>query len=332
MASYNKIIDSCKLARDIFDKILYDFRTRVVEVEDIKKYKHGYEDKKIIYYDRKEYLICRENIIKAYTNHEYKSNTDYKLLMCRRDSENSFNKYSNDLCGSYAYNKFNRLLLNNGYTQDEICARWSMFEDDSTKEQWINQASISHNYVSKFTHCFAYDLNSAYGSMLCQIFPKAVNAIKYIYEHRHDNDNKYKNIMNYYVGMLKYQAPKTRNWIVNRIREKMESAYKSSKGVLIYVNTDGFILSRPRVLFDTSNNIGDFKIENDCYDQNVYLYQGNNYYAIQFENGNIKGSVRKDVRDKIDLINGKIVEYKQVGQEKKIIDIKEEIKDVKKII
>ena len=51
------------ISADIFNSVLRDFSDYVEIVEDIKQYFKGYQPKWKIYYDGKEYLICREFLV-----------------------------------------------------------------------------------------------------------------------------------------------------------------------------------------------------------------------------------------------------------------------------
>ena len=63
-----KLLQTYEVRQDIFDKILYDYSANVEITDHLDKYVYGYSNKKTIYYDGSEYLICREYILNYYTN------------------------------------------------------------------------------------------------------------------------------------------------------------------------------------------------------------------------------------------------------------------------
>ena len=85
-------------------------------------------------------------------------------------------------------------------------------------------------------------------------------------------------------------------------------------GILLYANTDGFLIQNPVNLLITSKNLGDMKLEasGDAYivrTDNYILYQT---YKADTGEKELKGSCMKCVRDKIDLSTGKIIVYDKV--------------------
>lgn len=119
----------------------------------------------------------------------------------------------------------------------------------------IKKIQLHYNYsdmdglITKHNNCFKYDINSAYGYYLKQIFPKATEDIDKLYRLRKEHP-EYKSYFNYFIGMLNSPSKKkkygeTYNWIVQQTRQKLEEAIRYTGGVLIYANTDGYVVRNP---------------------------------------------------------------------------------------
>ena len=150
-----------------------------------------------------------------------------------------------------------------------------------------------------------YDINGAYAKALCDIFPKAKTEIIKIYNERKTKPEN-KALINYFVGMLcKKNYRKTFNWIVQKVRKKVEEAITYTGGILLYANTDGYAVSAPDRIINTTSLLGDFKLE---YTGDIQIYSGKNYWVMQ-TGESITGTVLYQVRNKIDLRNGVVVDY-----------------------
>lgn len=280
----------------------------------VNDYKYGGNNPQTIYFDGSEYFVYNSDMLYYYTLHQFQE--PYKrYIMCRRGPEDMTDYFKRDMYGFQARNEFNNILYKY-YTKDEIDERLHMFEFDEPIGPYHYTIDIDSDLIIKFENCYYYDINSAYGSALIEIFPKAKYDIMYLFKHRHENGGKFKNIMNYYTGLLTKkggtgQYSKTYWWIVKRTRELLLKTITKVGGTLLYANTDGFIVSNPRYLLTTSNEIGDFKISDDVNGQPVYWYCDKNYYLMQFQNGTKKGTCRCAVRKDIDLSVGQVVHYTQ---------------------
>ena len=233
--------------------------------------------------------------------------------------------------GGQAY----RLMLNNlkkVYTHDEIddiLYRYSIPIDvDSERQVHVNNYSyfdkdddlifMKPNTIYCLKNCYYYDINSAYASVLIEMFPKAKDIITKIYEERKIKPQN-KQILNYFVGnLVNHERIGAYRWIVNRISEKLIQTMRDVRNynsTIIYANTDGFIVHNPSHTLESSNLIGDYKREN--LDDTVYIF--NNTYTpyglIGYTDKNgemtLKGNCLCSARDKIDLSKGIVVDYKR---------------------
>lgn len=290
------------ISTDIFNSILNDYPDRIELTDNIKQYFNGYKNKCTIYYDGKEYLICREFLV------DIKGST-WKQVICRKCDNFKSDTIQQSITGLRAWNYYME-LLEKYYSKDEIsqCLKEHEAEYD---ENLIQQhyVLINNRYeVTEFENCYKYDINGAHNDALREIFPKAADAINNMYLKRKENP-LYKNYNNYFVGMLKKRGyPKTYNWIVQRTTKMLVEAEKYVGGWLIYSNTDGFMVSNPERLLDHQENVlGKFKLE---YQGTAYTYQDKNYTIVQ--TNELKGNALCEVRDNIDLSKGIIVSYDRV--------------------
>lgn len=297
-------IKSYELSEDIFDKILYDFQARIKIVPSTNPYIHGYKNKNDIYYDGREYLICKEYILDYYC-HNIENCTMWKQVRIRR-VENANTEVSRSIDGQTAWN-FIIKLLENYYTYNEIIDVFHKFEAEYDKSyiQYHYYYPLQVNELAKFENCYKYDINGAHTDALVEMFPKAANSILKLYEQRKNNPN-YKKYTNFFVGMIKRKGfPKTYNWIVQRTTKILYKAIKLTGGNLLYANTDGYVITAPNIELNTSKKLGEFKLE---YGGIVYLYKDKNYWLMQCGD-DMKGTCLKAIREKIDLRQNKVVHY-----------------------
>ena len=300
-------IKSFELSDEIFDKILYDFSSRIKIVPSTDPYLYGYKNKNDIYYDNKEYLICKEYIINYYC-HNIEYCTDWKQVRVRR-VENKTEKISNNIDGQRAW-QFMLNLLENYYSYEEIKNIFNNYTVEYNKEY----AQYHYNYpcntnkkVFKFENCYKYDINGAHCDAIAEMFPLAKKAILVLYANRKTKPVN-KEIINYFVGMLARKGFRlTYNWIVQRTTKLLYKAMDITGGKMIYANTDGYVISMPDNLLNTSKELGDFKLE---YSGDIYIYQDTNYWLMQCGD-EMKGSCLTSVRKNIDLSKNQVVHYKR---------------------
>ena len=300
-----KLIRTYCVREDIFDKILYDYSSRIEYTDNIWQYAYGYSNKNTIYYNE-EYLICREYIVDYYC-HNIEDITSWK--QCRlRKTTNTDKIIDNDITGTYAWNYIMKLLLKH-YTENEIDSILHAHEAeyDEAKKQYHYNYNIDVGALLKIPNCKKYDINGAHCDALLELFPKASTDILYLHKRRKKDPN-IKKFFNYFVGELCRKGYRlTYNWIVQRTNALLMQAIELTDGELIYANTDGFIVFEAKHNINTSTNLGEFKAE---YEGDVYVYRSKNYILYQCGD-ELKGSCRQQVRDKIDLRIGKVAEYDQ---------------------
>ena len=163
--------------------------------------------------------------------------------------------------------------------------------------------------IIKYEDCYKWDINGAHNAALCEIFPKAAGAIGMMYQERKKNPAN-KKYINYYCGMLaRKNHRKTYNWIVQRTTQILLNGINEAGGILLYANTDGFLVQHPEKIIPHSTKLDEFKLE---YQGAVWFYYDKNYQCFQTETGEVKGTILQSVRDKIDLPNGQVVHYDRI--------------------
>lgn len=298
-----KQLATYEVRADVFDKILYDLSVHCEYTDDIHKYSYGYKNRNTIYYNE-EYLICKECVLDYYCDCIPES-TSWKQVKLRRviNAEQTVN---HTITGNYAWNYIMK-LLSKYYTDEEIESILNAHEADYSEEfkQFHYNAPIDTGTLVKYTNCFKYDINGAHCDAVVQLFPKAYNEFMKLYKERKQKP-VYKQLFNFFVGELcRKNHRKTYNWIVQRTTRKLYEAMDTTDGMLLYANTDGFIVQQPQKELDTSTNIFEFKQE---YSGDVYIYRSNNY--ILYQCGEDKtGSCKCEVRADIDLRKGIVVDY-----------------------
>lgn len=314
----------------------------------------GYPDKHVVYYtsgtDSDTLIVKTLFLNEIIGESDYKTANMWHQTVCIRRHEQKEACLVAEMTPIKAMSMVNAELQRH-YTEKEIEDIYSNNEDDFggdkniLHDNIITHGSLEKNVIYKFKDCRYEDINSAYGSELSRFFPKAANKFNYWFEHRHDNNNKFKNLLNFFVGCLtqsveKYKNgkptrdihPKFRNRILNNITDKMNKRLNDigSEGVL-YLNTDGLIVQHPKHILPTSSNIGEFKLEAEG---DVYMLWMDGGWLMQYTNTKgeveIKGSISKELRDKIDLSVGKAAtfKWKTVGGNRIPTDIKEKIYEI----
>lgn len=325
--SYNDINYKVELTRlnvteDIFDKILELWGYEVDK--DIYSKFFGYKNYMNIYTNLDEYLICptfRYNYVCELLGHkdailEKKCNIQ---LILRKDI--TISKPISVLCGRKCYNMIIK-VLSKYYSDDEI---HSIFKEHSAK---YNRDLIQFHYIIpiidsehtyKYNNVVKYDINKAHASAFIKMFPLAksslielVNKGNY-YKKKGDLEKTlyYKNLFNYSVGYLcKVGYRETYNYIVQNTTRLLFDTMDKCDGKLIYANTDSFAIQYPNNTIANSNELGEFKLE--C-DNDIYFYRNGRYYIYEYldTNGKVNkvGSCLKEVRDRISLRDGIVVDY-----------------------
>lgn len=309
------MLSKLKLPNKYCNKLLTDFEFYTHKVDDLRPYRCGYSPKNKIYYTDTE-LICTESHLK-YIGVEFEENeyVDWKQHIIEIDTDNYKPKVSSDLCGTICTNYITKELLKAGYTKDTIqeALNSKTAEYDYSKKQF-HMLNFGAG-INKFEHCYYYDINGAHNDALCEIFPKASDFFTKLFNERHEKPNNKKHA-NYYVGNLVHTNLKTYHWIVQRTTAKLIKMIDETDGTIVYANTDGFITQNPKKLLETNDLLGGVKLEAPE-DTTVYTYRDTNYYCIQYRDKKtnakiIKGSLPLELREMIDLEEGRVVHYTKV--------------------
>lgn len=308
-----KLLRVVEVNDDIFYDILYLHKAKVKVTNNIYAYYYGYPDKRTIYYNGHNEMICPEYILCRYSKEEY---TDWRQIRLQLVFGLE-DKIRDSITGTKA-KAYMMKIFKDFYTDEEIDERLNMFqaEYDPSYKQYHYDFNAETGIIYKITNTYKYDINGAHLDALCEIFPKAADRLKKLYKDRKKNQ-VLKKFPNLFVGMLAYKTDeqrklhqsgkyeKTYNWIVQRTTKKLFEALDTIGGNLIYANTDGAIIRRPKAKLNISDQLGDFKLE---YNGDTYIYADKNYILYQFGD-EMKGSCLTAVRPDIDLRKGKVVHY-----------------------
>lgn len=321
------VLKTVKLKKELFIKILDSFSIYTEKVDDITKYKSGYRDKQTIYYTEDQ-LICTESHL-SYLEMLDGEYTDWKQVIVSIDNENQSSKVIADITGSVAKSIVIK-NLKRYYTTTAINEILNSYTDEYDYDKKQYHITPTKAGLTIYKNCIGYDINGAHNDALVEMFPKAKNFFAKLYEERKIKPEN-KKIVNYYVGTLNARDkdgnyldfPKAYNHIVQRTTHKLLEGMNLVDGITIYANTDGFISQDPICEIPDSKELGKFKLEMKG---DFYTYVDKNYWCIQYidKNGNkvLKGNVMSEVRDKIDLFNGKVVHYDKVKNKFDIYEAK----------
>lgn len=251
----------------------------------------------------------------------------YIMLVCDPAQEDYVRP---SMTGSLAFNIFTKMLQNANYDGaeiDEICDAHSEKKDDAETQWHIWSPSKEEGKITKYENCVYYDINKAHASLLMELFPRVSpqvlslldQAKQFKAEGKKADAQRIKDIFNMTVGYFntpKANASETYWWIVHEVTRRMRSFVNNLLGPeseLVYVNTDGFVVSNPGRKPAGSDAIGEFGIE---YEGPVWVYEEettkdvSGYWSIQFGNGEIKGQgLPVRMHEHMDLKNGKVVNY-----------------------
>lgn len=327
MENFKKPLKSLLVSEKLFNDIL-NMKKNKIMVDSILPYQYGYKDKEIVYYTN-QYLVCSECLLLAMKLLE---ETEERLNRCRwyqyllikvKDQEETIKLNTTPMNPAVACKTIKKELKKH-YTDEEIDNIYKSHEKEDSHILHLT-AKSELGKIIKLNNCVYYDLNGAYASELIKMFPKCGKKFYYWFDHRHDNNNKLKNLFNYFVGCLTMNPeteklykerewvirklyPKSRHYIVNNISKKMEKAINYVNGYNVYINTDGFIVQDPQRNIQHSKLAGEFKIE---YKGSVYTYRDENYIIFQYGD-EIKGNLPIELRDKVDLRSGKVIHFERV--------------------
>ena len=312
---------------EVFNNILDTMASRIITVSNINLYFYGYKDKKRIFYNGQDTLIIQEYLFAEFANLPISAAvSSWKQIVVRKSKTTDV--WEDTITGPRAY-FYIRKILKKYYTEKEIEDILNSYTDVRTEEDKQVHITVDYaDYIQCYKNCVKYDINGAHQDALVEMFPRAIDDLKDIYNKR-KLKRVYKDYMNLAVGQMKHIGYEGAYWwIVHRTSKMLKEAIatvcpddieKDCK--IIYANTDGFIVSAPDKLLEASKELGKFKQEakGPVY---VYTHKGNKnetsyivyQYEVEKDDGTIetetKGNIRLAVRDKIDLKNGKTVSYK----------------------
>ena len=257
-------------------------------------------------------------------------NNDWKRYRCIVDmhQEEPFVKqFSPSFCKSLVTKQLHYKKLTDEMI-DERLNKFVIPEGVLREKQLHSSLDIPKNVVVKFENCIYYDINKAYMDALIEIFPELRGWLTNVAK-KSKADKRYKNIANYYVGLLgsKYSNHrKTYEWIVDRTTKKMHKlldAISNPNGDIVYENTDGFVYHNPKIALETSDEIGDIKLETEETTFYMFNYQDDNRYKTPYkmlQYGNEKKCISNiQIKDfeYIDLRKGEVISYKEVANREK---------------
>lgn len=297
------------LREDIYNQILNDLSTKIIEIDkltpDIQSL-YQYR-KKIIYIKETKEIICSGMVINYYCNTNL---IGWKQVICTLN--NNIDKVVEDrIDGPTAWHSLLKILRKK-YSRNMIETILTSYDSETShdRQYHYNYPNVSQNVI-KLPFCVKYDINGAHTDALKEMFPESAADFDSIYKKRHDNIY-YKNLPNYFVGMLKHYGYNGAYWhIVDRTTKTLLNAIDTVGGQLVYANTDGFCVQYPKRMLPTTTLLGGFKEE---YKGTVYFYSNNKqtpYVLYQFGN-EFKGTCMNAVRQDIDLSKGKVVYYNRV--------------------
>lgn len=321
--SFKNHLKVCKVNDEVFNKILIHSQLKE-KVNSLDAFSAGYKDENIVRYTDRE-LICPLNrlVLLDVLDQSYyeKSKYWYQVFVENGGPDIKTPKfpgttpwhacnYVNGLLGKYYTDQEKEEIYNS-----HVCAKASPLHKLTTVEK---------GKILRFDDCYYYDINGAYASELMALFPKCAKEFGYMFEHRHDNDDHYKNVINYFIGCMTQNEkklkdgkatreihPETRFYIVDQISKKLVE-FARRLGItdisqLLYVNTDGLIAVSPQVVLPSSSSVGNFKLE---YHGTIYTYADDHSAYMQFaDTGEIKGNLPLSLRDRVDLTQNKVVSF-----------------------
>ena len=312
------------VAEDVFNRVLINYQ-KFVELkpkEELENFFKGYDDAKTIYYDGQEWLICLEYRLTP------TADTDWKQVIVRKDPTLKPGEIIPAITGKTAWVRFNK-MLSKYYTSAEVkeCLRsHTAKENEELSQVHYEIRTLDFFKIYKFENVIKYDINGAHNDALCEIFPKAADEIRKMYEERKVKPLN-KSVVNYYCGMLKRSGyAGTYYWIIQRTTRTLNAGIQQVGGRLLYANTDGFMVMNPEHKLPASKELGQFKVE---FKGTAYIVMTLNYLLYQ-TGEEMFGRTLLEVRDKIDLRAGKFVTYERtlVGNVYKATNIEEHHVDI----
>lgn len=328
----------CKSVSELaFNKILanYSYKEKVSALTDLKC---GYPNRHIMYYTEDE-LIAETYVIYEILGLEYELSLYWRQIVLKLNREQK-ELISDSITPAEAIVKVNGIIKKH-YSNEEKLDIFSKHEYECASPLKSYPTDyLPKGVLMRFSDCYYYDINGAYASILSSMFPKCKNEFKYMFEHRHDHNDRFKNCFNFYVGCLTQNEdkraaviakgmtprviyPKTRFYIVKQISDKLQEFERMlDSDMIIYENTDGVIVHKPKNTPAGSAAMNEFKLE---YSGDIYIYRGENYWVMQFGD-EMRGSLPVELRSKVDLRKGKAVRFDHIVRDN--IHIYENVEEI----
>lgn len=333
------------ISQELYEEIILS--NKVEYVDDIVEYRYGYDNKRVCYCVPDKYITVRGIVLNnlCYWSKNIKTDNDFvdwKLYICQLNREQK-EDYTPSFAPHYCKYLVHEQLHKNGLNDDDIDNRLHQFEAEYSEE--LKQQHLltipDRDIIYQFNDCVYYDINKAHSDALSEIFPEIKEWLKDIAK-KAKTDKRWKQVPNLYVGILNHRKKsqevaeysKTYNWVVQRTTKtllKMIDKLEGFRTIKVYVNTDGFVLSKPKMKVESSDKFGEFKLETN--ETTFYTYSDKNYSIIQYGD-TIKGNLPVALRDNVDLRIGKIVTFDKVKNDKGIFEyrnIETKYKDIEVI-
>lgn len=301
---------------EIFSKI-YDYVPKkyfkTVSKAEMNKYQYGAPSKRTVYFNGSDMMVVPDWVLdvvlgEGQTDFPYKSVSHQVILYLKH---NMTKRIEHTISGMRANRAMRRLLRKAGYSLDDIeqlLRSHAAIYNNSQKQLHYLRKGTYPGKISKYANCAEFDINSAYCSILIEIFPKARKLLEKAYNERKIRPEN-KAMFNYFVGMLARTGYReTYNYIVQAVTRKLNDFIEKHGGwdKVVYANTDGVVMMLDESMtYETSHRLGDFKIESqgDC-----YVYKTDNYWAMQVGDKMV-GSLLWQARKSCDLSKNVVVSY-----------------------
>lgn len=339
-------LKSAGVSADVFEKILCDFDEIVQNIDNIAEYMAGAPDSRTIY-RQGDTMICPAYMVNFSAGREiYGPGEGWKEIVIRARGGLPCGTIDTDeINGPQARARVEKIIFSK-YTReeyDEILTAAAVAYDKDKAQQHCFIAD--ENIITVYENARYYDVNSAHGAGLLELFPRCAETWEKWYARRHAENGKYKKIMNYYWGALGMIGSaggyrRTRgayNWIVQRTTERVTELYQKLGTIAPYINTDGLIVDENAADVASSDRMGEFK----RIDGTLYTYYQKRpgkspYWLLQFDADDgrreIKGNCPLQLRGSIDLSKGETIAYqkKAVGNHYEYAEV-ETIGNIKKV-
>ena len=321
------------ISEELYNTIL-EQNTQKEYKADLADYVCGYKKRQTIYYNENTIICNRLTLTLLGVVDKEDIDCWYQIVLDKKVEQEQ--PILESISPVQAVNRINKIIYNH-YSKEEKEEIYNKHQRKSSQIYHYNNdidRQENPNTIIKYTNCIYYDANGAYASELIKLLPKCEEELRYMFEHRHDQNNKFKNTFNYYVGCLtenekkraikisqnkklRQTFPETRHYIVQNVSDSMYHHYKTVGGSLKYMNTDGYIVKDPKYLLPDNKEIGTFKIE---YQGDIYFYScdgsdGSSPYYIYQYGDEIKGNLPLTARKLVDLRQGLTVKFNKVQTE-----------------